>query len=314
MEGRMTKDGNGHVPLDRLSDRFFKYLFASEEHKDLLIAFLNEVLLDLDPDGNNRRIEDVTYGDRDSSPLFRDAKLPRFDVIATAEDGRVFHIEVQVAKDRYFLERSLYYAAMTYFLQLERGDGYEKLAPVIFVGVLDFEVFTPANGDDGYHSLHRILDVRDHRWEVRGMEFHFLEIPKLRRRKVFPRTGLERLLSYLGNIGGERTMQEMVQTDSRVERMMQLESLFTRDPHLLRDYFISRRDRADYENSFKQARIDGFAEGQAEGHAEGHAEGRAEGRAEVAQRMLEMNWDPEQIVQATGLSLNEVMAIEANGS
>ena len=105
-------------------------------------------------------------------------------------------------------------------------------------------------------------------------------------------------------------MREMAQTDSRVERMMQLESLFTRDPHLLRDYFIARRDRADYENSFKQARIDGFAEGQAEGRAKGHAEGRAD----IARRMLEMNWDPEQIVQATGLSLDEIMAIGANGS
>lgn len=105
-------------------------------------------------------------------------------------------------------------------------------------------------------------------------------------------------------------MREMAQTDSRVERMMQLESLFTRDPQLLRDYFIARRDRADYENSFKQARIDGFAEGQAEGHAKGHAEGRAD----IARRMLEMNWDPEQVVQATGLSLDEIMAIGANGS
>ena len=105
-------------------------------------------------------------------------------------------------------------------------------------------------------------------------------------------------------------MREMAQTDSRVERMMQLESLFTRDPHLLRDYFIARRDRADYENSFKQARIDGFAEGQAEGRAKGHAEGRAD----IARRMLEMNWDPEQVVQATGLSLDEIMAIGANGS
>ena len=105
-------------------------------------------------------------------------------------------------------------------------------------------------------------------------------------------------------------MREMAQTDSRVERMMQLETLFTRDPQMLRDYFIARRDRADYENSFKQARIDGFAEGQAEGHAKGHAEGRAD----IARRMLEMNWDPEQVVQATGLSLDEIMAIGANGS
>ena len=97
----MTENGDGPVLLDRLSDRFFKYLFAREEHKDLLIAFLNEVLLDLDPDGSARRIEDVAYGDRESSPLYRDAKLPRFDVIATAEDGCIFYIEVQVAEDRH---------------------------------------------------------------------------------------------------------------------------------------------------------------------------------------------------------------------
>ena len=72
------------------------------------------------------------------------------------------------------------------------------------------------------------------------MEFHFLELPKLRRRNVGPRTGLDRLLSYLGNVGGERAMREMAQTDSRIERMMQLESLFTKDPSLLRDYLIAR--------------------------------------------------------------------------
>ena len=71
-------------------------------------------------------------------------------------------------------------------------------------------------------------------------------------------------------------MQELAQADSRVERMMQLESLFTRDPDLLRDYFIDLRDRLDYENSFKWARADGLEQGRAEGRAEGEAEGRAD--------------------------------------
>ena len=160
--------------MDRLSDRFFKYLFAREEYKDLLIALLNEVLMDLDTDGSTRRIEDVVYGNRESSPLYREAKLPRFDVVARAEDGRVFHIEVQAAKDPYFLERSLYYAAMSYSMQLKKGGEYHALSPVIFVGLLDFEVFPSVAGDEDYHSLHRILDVRDHRWAMKGMEFHFL--------------------------------------------------------------------------------------------------------------------------------------------
>ena len=305
--------GNEPVPLDRLSDRFFKYLFAREEHKDLLIAFLNEVLMDLDPDGSARRIEDVAYGDRESSPLYRDAKLPRFDVVARAEDGRVFHIEVQVAKDPYFLERSLYYAAMTYSLQLRKGKDYHTLSPVIFVGLLDFEVFSSAAQNEDYHSLHRILDVRDHRWAMKGMEFHFLELPKLRRRRVGPRTGLDRFLSYLGNVGGEPAMQELAQVDSRVERMMQLESLFTRDPDLLRDYFIDLRDRLDYENSFKWARADGLEQGRAEGEARGEARGRAEGeargRADTARNLLRMGLELSQIAEATGLSLDEIEAL-----
>ena len=37
-EGGMTDNRNEPIRLDRLSDRFFKYLFATEEHKDLLIA------------------------------------------------------------------------------------------------------------------------------------------------------------------------------------------------------------------------------------------------------------------------------------
>ena len=305
----MTENGDVPVLLDRLSDRFFKYLFAREEHKDLLIAFLNEVLLDLNPDGSARRIEDVTYRDRESSPLHREAKLPRFDVVARAEDGRVFHIEVQVAKDPYFLERSLYYAAMSYSMQLKKGGEYHALSPVLFVGLLDFEVFPSVAGDEDYHSLHRILDVRDHRWAMKGMEFHFLELPKLRRRRVGPRTGLERLLSYLGNVGGEPAMQELAQADSRVERMMQLESLFTRDPDLLRDYFIDLRDRLDYENSFKWARADGLEQGRAEGEARGRAEGEARGRADTARNLLRMGLAPSQIAEATGLSLDEIEAL-----
>ena len=93
-------------------------------------------------------------------------------------------------------------------------------------------------------------------------------------------------------------MQELAQVDSRVERMMQLESLFTRDPDLLRDYFIDLRDRLDYENSFKWARADGLEQGR--------AEGRAEGKAETARNLLQMGLEVSQISEATGLSPDEI--------
>ena len=98
-------------------------------------------------------------------------------------------------------------------------------------------------------------------------------------------------------------MREMAQTDSRIERMMQLESLFTKDPSLLRDYLIAMRDRLDYEHSFKQARTDGFAEGR--------AEGRAEGMEETAAAMLKEKVDIFLVSRVTGLSTDRLKELQA---
>ena len=105
-------------------------------------------------------------------------------------------------------------------------------------------------------------------------------------------------------------MQELAQVDSRVERMMQLESLFTRDPDLLRDYLKDLRDRLDYENSFKWARSDGLKQGRAEGRAEGEAKGRAEGMEETAAAMLREKIDILLVSKVTGLSLDRLKALQ----
>lgn len=102
-------------------------------------------------------------------------------------------------------------------------------------------------------------------------------------------------------------MQEMARTDSRVERMMQLESLFTKDPTLLRDYFIARRDRADYENSFRQARTDGFAEGR----AAGMEAGMEAGVEKTAVAMLKENVDILLVSRVTGFSTERLKELQA---
>ena len=109
----MTENGGGAVLLDRLSDRFFKYLFAREEHKDLLIAFLNEVLLDLNPDGSARRIEDVTYRDRESSPLHRERFHGLFK-IALVLRRRAFTLGYELSPPEAAL-----YEAVTEYVQKE---------------------------------------------------------------------------------------------------------------------------------------------------------------------------------------------------
>ena len=53
----------------------------------------------------------------------------------------------------------------------------------------------------------------------------------------------------------------------------------------------------------------GRAEGRTEGRAEGRAEERAEERAEIAAKMKSMGLSPEQIAQATDLSIEVINSL-----
>ena len=53
----------------------------------------------------------------------------------------------------------------------------------------------------------------------------------------------------------------------------------------------------------------GRAEGRTEGRAEGRVEGRAEERSEIAAKMKSMGLSPEQISQATDLSIEVINSL-----
>ena len=138
-------------------------------------------------------------------------------------------------------------------------------------------------------------------------------------------------------------MERLVEQDAGIGQLRRGEQSFFRMPGNLASYRMRERAETDYRNAFKyatakgmaegmaqgraegmaqgmaqgraegmaQGRAEGKAEGRAEGKAEGRAEGEAKGRAETARRMLEMNLTPEQIAQATQLSLDEIKGLMA---
>ena len=62
----------------------------------------------------------------------------------------------------------------------------------------------------------------------------------------------------------------------------------------------------DFFNTMDYAKADGRAEGRAEGLAEGRAEGETKAKLELARNLKSMGVDDEFIIQATGLTLQEV--------
>ena len=76
-------------------------------------------------------------------------------------------------------------------------------------------------------------------------------------------------------------------------------------------------ERAILRNTMVTAREEGLFEGECKGHAKGIAEGRAEGRAEgnkegrmeTAKNLKAMGLNIDDIVKATGLTVDEVAAL-----
>ncbi len=68
----------------------------------------------------------------------------------------------------------------------------------------------------------------------------------------------------------------------------------------------------DYRNILETARENGFAAGKTAGIAEGEAKGKAERTTEVARTMLTMGLSDEVILQATGLSDDELVSLKEN--
>ena len=94
---------------------------------------------------------------------------------------------------------------------------------------------------------------------------------------------------------------------SKEERMKYDESIKVYRDHLATIAFAKTEGKAE---GRAEGRAEGLAEGLAEGRAEGLAEGRAEGRAEVklatARNLKALNVAPDIIMQATGLSFEEI--------
>ena len=68
--------------------------------------------------------------------------------------------------------------------------------------------------------------------------------------------------------------------------------------------------RKELEEATKKALTEGRAKGIAEGKAEGRAEGRAEGMLEVAKNLLSMDIPILQIMQATGLTQEQIKGLQ----
>ncbi|MEG3877493.1 Rpn family recombination-promoting nuclease/putative transposase [Microcoleus sp. herbarium7] len=153
------------------TDYAFKKIFGSSKSKDILISFLNAMIYD-----GNPTIEDLEIINPNLPPQVEGLKDSSLDVKAKLADDTLVIIEMQVLNVESFGQRILYNAAKTYASQLQKGQGYRMLRPVIALTITDFEMFKNSN-----NLISRFVykeEVSNLPYPDNDLKLVFVELPK----------------------------------------------------------------------------------------------------------------------------------------
>ena len=242
-------------------DFAFKRIFGNEQHKEVLISFLNSVL-DL---SGERQVIEVKLANPYQVPRLEQLKESILDIKATCQSGRKFIVEMQVEQQHSFHKRALYYSSKAYVEQLPRGKAYPNLKSVYFIGVLNFR----AHSNSNYLSRHLILDAVTHEQYFRDFEFCLIELPKFAKHESELSSIVDKwifFLKYLGSSGGEdKDFARIFADDPPLLQALEIARYHSLSTDELSVYeYQEKRRLIEAENAHTQ-RVLGRTEGIAEG-------------------------------------------------
>ncbi len=270
------------------NDVIFRAIFGYEKNEKLLISLLNAIL-GLTGD---KKIVSLTFLNAFNIKEYLKDKLTILDVKAVDGTGVRFDVEMQVAPDKSYLQRIMYYLDRLFTEQLKQGDPYEKLCKAISISILDF-IFFEEEGE--LHNIYRFLNVKSKRELTDLKELQFIELPKFKKDK--PKRDMSKFEKWLlalkfGEIYAsdlENLPEELKEEEEIVMALHELVRASNDD--MIREILEMRaKARHDEASRLYQAKM--------------------EGKEDVAKNLLEMDMPIEKIAKATGISVEEIKKLK----
>ena len=303
----MTKQPIIRKYIDPMVDFGFKKIFKESGNKELIIRPLN-VIFDLN-------IEDITISDSEQLGRTKEERKASFDLFCKTADRRSFVIEVQIAQQKYFLERALFYTSFPIAKSAPKDKDQRKkwdynYPPVFFFGLMNFNLRhdNPALADPNqYIHLFTLRDEKTAELMTDRLRFAFLEVKRFSKKKEECHTFEDRFLFIMKNLPTFAEKPELWDDDPYFEQMLAEAEYANMTDKQQIAYMESLKQRWDYQNTIDYAReeghIAGWEGGLRKGIEQGREEGRTEERIDNARSLLKLGVPIETI--ATGLGLTE---------
>ena len=283
------------------TDFAFKKIFGSEHSTGILMSFLNGILY-----AGDAVIQDLTILDPYQAPRILGIKSSYLDIKARLNNGNWVIIEMQILNVEGFEKRVLYNATKTYSAQLNKGDEYGVLSPVIALTITDFKMF-----DDIDRPISRFLLKEKEssvEYPASDLELVFIELPKFKTALADLETLADKWIYFLKNA---RDLTVVPESMSAVEEIQQAFDIANQAGLSREELDLVERQLMylqDQRGAVSYARKKGEQEGEAKGKAEGIEQGRQAMQRSIAQQLLS-TLDDSAISQATGLSVEEIRSL-----
>lgn len=277
-----------HKFLDPKNEAAFRRIFGSERNKDILIHFLNDMIVFK----RKAPIATVTFLKTVQDPEIAAKKTSVVDILCKDEEGNQYIVEMQVAKEKGFEKRAQYYADKAYICQSSIGEKYHDLKEIIFLAITDFIMFPEKKT---YKSDHVILDRETHENDLKDFSFTFLEMPKFNLSIDKLCTITDKWMYFFKHAEetSEEDLKRIIGCDSIIERAYNELNRFNWNEKELLIYEQAEKAERDYIASMDQK----------------YDEGREKEKRDIARTMLKKGIDIQMISEITGLSLEEIRSL-----
>ena len=212
--------------LSPKNDVVFQKLFGTQEHKELLISFLNSILIK----SGNEEIKSISIEEKrlDVSILV-DEKLSILDIYVTTNHNAHINVEIQLINKYNMIERTLFYWSKMYMNQIKKGVDYSKLNKTITINILDFDYIDTVK----YHSWYQLYEAEEQNKLTDILEIHFVELNKFNKANKEYNDKLQKWLQFIINPCSEEVQSIMVK-DHEIKEAMDILSQISGDEEIVR--------------------------------------------------------------------------------
>jgi predicted transposase/invertase (TIGR01784 family) len=305
-------------PLSVMNDLVFKAMLTSdsEDSREALRSLLSAC--------TRRPVSNVRITNNDLVPPHLNAKAVKVDVHVTFNDGETAVLEMQISKtDDDIKARAELYAAMLLSAQSQKGRKYKEIKRVYQIFFLNCVLFPDSD------KLPRRYSYREEKEYDRLSditEIIFYEMPKLERKvrnilaeteKIKDLSEEEKWCIFMRYRHEKRAAKLVEKLYREEEGIMWAEKAVN---GIDRDYLKFARKMAETKGRWereqriymaeKEGMEKGMEKGMAQGLEKGMAQGRTDEKLEIVQKMKVAGRPLAEIIEFTGLSLEEIKKIK----